>query len=135
MPKRKPKGDYEVGYGRPPRHTQFKRGRSGNPRGRPKGHQNIKTVLETLLNQKVTVTENGQAKRMTKRELMFAGAINRAAKGDPRALNTVVALMARLGLADTPVEQVEREPAPEDQAILDLFLQRQTPPTSDPEKE
>lgn len=133
MSKRKPSGEYEVGYGRPPQHSRFKPGQSGNPRGRPKGHQNIKTVLEALLDQKVTVTENGRPKRMTKRELMFAGAINRAAKGDPRALSTIVTLMARLGLADARIEPEAREPAPEDQAILNLFLQRQSPPTIDPE--
>lgn len=57
--------------------------------------------------------ENGQAKRMTKREVMFA-AINRAAKGDARALTTVFAMMARLGLADPQIELEAREPAPED---------------------
>ncbi len=37
--------DYEVGYGKPPRHTRFQPGRSGNPRGRPKDTKNLKTDL------------------------------------------------------------------------------------------
>jgi Family of unknown function (DUF5681) len=37
--------DYKVGYGRPPEHSRFKRGQSGNPRGRPRKHRNFRTVL------------------------------------------------------------------------------------------
>lgn len=132
MSKRKPSGEYEVGYGRPPQHSRFKPGQSGNPRGRPKGRQNLKTVLENILDQKVTVTENGRPKVMRKRELMLVSHVNKAVKGDVRALNSIIALMARTGLADVEVEQVEREPAPEDQAILELFLQSQFPSKLDP---
>jgi hypothetical protein len=59
---------------------------------------------------------------MTKRELMIVSAINKAIKGDPKSLNAVVALMARVGLTDVEVAEPEREPAPEDLKILDLFL-------------
>jgi Family of unknown function (DUF5681) len=38
-------GDYEVGYGKLPRHTRFVKGQSGNPRGRPPGAKNLKTML------------------------------------------------------------------------------------------
>jgi hypothetical protein len=135
MPKRKHPGEYEVGYGRPPQHSRFKPGQSGNPRGRPKGRQNLKTVLENILDQKVTVTENGRPKVMRKRELMLVAHVNKAVKGDVRALNSIIALMARTGLANVEVEQVEHEPAPEDQAILELFLQTQSPSIPDPELE
>src|SRR5260370_27753852 len=53
------KGDYAVGYGKPPRHTRFTRGQSGNPRGRAPGAKNMKTLLSEALNECVIVTENG----------------------------------------------------------------------------
>jgi hypothetical protein len=54
------KRDYEVGHGKPPRHTRFKKGQSGNPRGRPKGSKNLPTLLTEALNEPVVVAENGK---------------------------------------------------------------------------
>ena len=59
--------DYEVGYGKPPRHTRFKKGQSGNPRGRPSGSKNLKTLLNEALNERVVVTEEG-GRRNTSRK-------------------------------------------------------------------
>ena len=53
--------DYEVGYGKPPRHTRFVKGQSGNPRGRPPGAKNLKTLLNKALNELVVVTEQWRA--------------------------------------------------------------------------
>jgi hypothetical protein len=50
---------FEAGYGKPPRHTRFKKGQSGNPRGRPKGSKNLTTLLTEALNEPVIVAENG----------------------------------------------------------------------------
>ena len=52
--------DYEVGYGRPPKDKQFKKGQSGNPKGRPKGSRNFRTDLQEELQMQVQVTENGK---------------------------------------------------------------------------
>jgi hypothetical protein len=59
---------YPVGYKKPPRHTQFKPGMSGNAKGRPKGAKNFATVLEHELRARIEVTENGKRKRISKRE-------------------------------------------------------------------
>jgi hypothetical protein len=53
--------DHEIGYKKPPRHSQFKKGRSGNPKGRPKGTRNFKTDLREVLAAPVTIRQNGRA--------------------------------------------------------------------------
>ncbi len=73
---------YDVGYGKPPAHTQFKKGQSGNPRGRPKGTTNLATTLKRTLNEKVTITENGRQKAISKGEAAIKQLVNRAAQGE-----------------------------------------------------
>ena len=46
---------YEVGYGRPPVHTRFQPGVSGNPAGRAKGSKNSKTLFDSILNEQIPV--------------------------------------------------------------------------------
>jgi hypothetical protein len=62
------KRTYDVGYGKPPRHSRFKKGRSGNPHGRPQGSRNMSTLLDRALNEQVVVSENGKRKTITKRD-------------------------------------------------------------------
>jgi hypothetical protein len=49
-------GDSSIGYGRPPMHTRFKPGQSGNVKGRPRGSKNLTTTMTKELNQKVTIS-------------------------------------------------------------------------------
>ena len=63
-------GDYEVGYKRPPSHTRFEKGRSGNPRGRPKGTLNLATDLAEELGEMIEVRENGAVRRISKQRAM-----------------------------------------------------------------
>ena len=73
------RGDYEVGYGKPPRNAGFKKGQSGNPRGRPPGSENLTTLLNEALNEPVTITENGQRrKKPACRERATKGGATRA---------------------------------------------------------
>jgi hypothetical protein len=75
-----------VGYGRPPKHSQFAKGRSGNPNGRPKGVRNFATVIEAELNTKIPINENGKRKSISKREAVAKQLVNKAASGDTRAI-------------------------------------------------
>lgn len=86
MPKKR---DYEVGFGRPPAASKFKRGRSGNPKGRPKGAKNISTLIAKELNDRVTITENGKPRRLAKGQVAIRQLVNKAAAGDPKALQAV----------------------------------------------
>ena len=79
------KRDYEVGYGKPPRHTRFTKGRSGNPRGRAPGTKNLKTFLIDALNELVVVTENGGRRTISKGQAIIKQLVNQSAKGDWRA--------------------------------------------------
>lgn len=82
----KPYRPYEVGRGKPPKKTQFKKGQSGNPRGRRKGSKNFKSTLQTELKRQVTINEDGRRKRISKREAVAKQLVNKAVSGDPKAL-------------------------------------------------
>jgi len=79
------KGDYEVGYRKPPRHTRFNKGQSGNPKGRPGGAKNLSTLLSEALNEPVIVAENGGRRTISKRQAIIKQLVNQSAKGDWRA--------------------------------------------------
>lgn len=84
--------NYEVGFGRPPQHSRFKTGQSGNPKGRPRGSRNMKTMLRDQLDQKIQVTENGRTKTMSKREVSVRQLVDKAVKGDHKALTLLLKL-------------------------------------------
>ena len=101
-------GDYAVGYGRPPRHTRFVKGQSGNPRGRPPHSKNLSTLLNDTLNEPVTITEDGRRRKITKREAVIKQLVNKSASADARSLKILLDLMlnlearARASAAPTP---------------------------------
>ena len=82
--------DYDIGYGKPPKHSQFGKGHSGNPHGRPKGSINLSTLLNSTLNESVIVNENGKRKRITKREAILKQLVNKAASGDPKSIHMLL---------------------------------------------
>ena len=77
---------YETGYGKPPAHARFLKGRSGNPRGRPKGSRNLATILQRALDEPVVVTHNGKRRSISKLEAAVTQMVNKAATGDARNL-------------------------------------------------
>jgi hypothetical protein len=95
---------YEVGYGRPPRATQFKRGQSGNPKGRPKGSRNVSSELVDFFFGKVTVNDGGRSRRVTRLNAVLLTQWHRAVKGDERAARALVAFAQSRGLFDEPME-------------------------------
>ncbi len=113
---------YKVGYGRPPREHQFQPGQSGNQRGRPRGAGGFKADVEAALAAKLTLNEDGKKKQIT----VLAAALKRlvqnaVVKGDHRAIEKLLTMAQQMEAgAPTPAVEVE----PEDQALLDAYLQR-----------
>lgn len=87
---------YAVGWGKPPRHTQFKKGQSGNPKGRPPGSKNMNTLLAKALDEQVTARHKGKLKKFAMREAIPRQLVNKAASGDLRAIQLLFVLMPKV---------------------------------------
>jgi hypothetical protein len=75
--------DYDVGYGKPPKHSRFKKGVSGNPRGRVKrGDPAMRDILDRVLNAKIDFRERGKLKKASRKELNIRRLVVSAMKGD-----------------------------------------------------
>jgi hypothetical protein len=114
--------DYEVGYARPPIHTRFKPGQSGNPAGRPKGAQNFATEIAAELKEAILVKEGGVTKRLSKRRAMIKRQAERALQGDTRAFSCLVAMSP----GENPAEKLElpRDLEPRDRALIERYLSK-----------
>jgi Family of unknown function (DUF5681) len=86
-------GNERVGYGRPPLGTRFRPGQSGNSNGRPQGARNLSTIVAAALSERVTINENGRRRRITKLEAAVKQLVNRAATGEARATQLLLALV------------------------------------------
>jgi hypothetical protein len=113
--------DYAVGYQRPPKATQFTAGKSGNPKGRPKGSRPVGAVLQDIIQQKVSVTEKGRTRRIPVLEVMFRRLANDAMRSDKGAIKLLLSLADRY--AESPETALQlREMLAEDEAILAQYL-------------
>jgi hypothetical protein len=84
--------DDDIGYGKPPKDSRFKKGQSGNPKGRPKGAKNLKTVVNQELLATVVLKEGGKPKSISKIEGIVKSAVTNALLGDSKALAQVLNL-------------------------------------------
>ena len=115
--------DYEVGYGKPPKHTRFKPGASGNPKGRPKGTKNLATDLSEELTEKIVVNEGGRQLKISKQRAMIKSLLAKALKGDTRAATVLLKLLVDAEEA-TIKNEVAEMLSEDDQAILARFEER-----------
>ena len=111
---------YEIGYRRPPQSGRFKTGKSGNPKGRPKGSSNFITLLEQELAQPIVVNENGKKKTITRMQAMVKRMVAGAMQGDHKPLLMLVDILRRTGqLEETEIDNL----LPENyESILDSFV-------------
>ena len=113
--------DRDVGYGKPPKSSRFKKGQSGNSKGRPKGSRNFRTDFLEALKAPVRVTEDGKARTISTQEAVIARLREKALRGDVRALDRIIALALELGETaqdSTPMLAIE------DQEILKRYGDR-----------
>lgn len=112
--------NYEVGYARPPKKTQFKRGRSGNPKGRPKGAKNEATILRSIFNRQIESREGGRVRKISVLEGMLLKFTEDALKGNPKS---AAFLLNRYRLAEGTAPDTE-ENDQDDKQILDGLIER-----------
>jgi Family of unknown function (DUF5681) len=118
------KGDYEVGYGKPPQDTRFPKGQSGNPRGRPSGAKNLKTLLSEALNEPVIVTENGGRRKVTKRQAIITQLVNRSATADFRAIKILLDMLREIENQTEPAPPETSAFSEADEEVLDQLRAR-----------
>ena len=78
--------DYTIGFGKPPAWSRFKRGRSGNPKGRPKGRKNASTIFRNACNEKIKVKGPTGTEYITNFQAATIQLLNKAASGDLKAI-------------------------------------------------
>ena len=80
--RRQPGDPYDVGFAKPPKHTRFKKGRSGNPNGRPRKKPDLYLELAEVLHENVTVTVDGQREKVTVQRALLLRLRDQALKGE-----------------------------------------------------
>ena len=114
----------KVGRGRPPKSSQFKKGQSGNPAGRPKGSCNLRKLLGEEFTREITVSEGGKPIKLPAVRLVARMAINKAIQGDPKSAKMMLDLMLQLS-SNSDKETAETESTEDDNEIIKAFIARQ----------
>lgn len=121
--------DYEVGYRKPPKSGQFKKGQSGNPKGRPKGAKGVKASLRRELESKITILEDGRSVKLSKAEVIAKSLTADALKGDSKSRFEILRLDDELFDTDKPGSgnAAPAQPEPIDYEILRHFFHEPDP--------
>jgi hypothetical protein len=102
---------YTVGYKRPPQHTRFQPGVSGNPSGRRKGSKNIRTIFEQILREEISLRDGGVTKKITKAEAIVRALVHGAIKGESSSQQNLFRLAQQIGQfeeAPANLQRIER---------------------------
>ena len=130
MSRRKRGGDtpqtYDVGYGKPPTHTRFKTGVSGNPSGRKRGAITAQTIAQKILNGKIPIIEEGVKRSVSRVGVMLRSIANKAVKGDLKAAAFLMKFEeARLASPATATDSQNISAL--DEEIIAGFMRRREP--------
>jgi hypothetical protein len=110
---------YETGYRKPPRRTQFKKGKSGNPAGRPKRAPGLRDTLDQLLGKPLTVNTADGPRLVPTGQLLLQAGIKKALSGNVQAIKAIIELAERQGVGMTPET---RELESGDHEVLEQIL-------------
>lgn len=123
-------GSYEIGFGRPPQHTRFQKGRSGNPGGRPKGEKaasapQLYEIVQKVLGQKLTVTVNRRKIKMPALQFALSKILRKAAEdGDVRCMKVLIDLSERFPPTAEKMVRVDNSAIDELKRRLNLIADR-----------
>lgn len=115
------KKDYEIGFGKPPEASRFKKGKSGNPKGRPKGSKDFSSDLRDVLDAKVTVNENGKPRKVSSQKATLMRLREQALKGNARAMDRYIDL-AKEQSFEEGARQAERHLSATEDDIIERFV-------------
>ena len=117
-------GDYEVGYGKPPRHSRFVKGQSGNPRGRPPGAKNFTTLLNEALDEPVPVTDHDGRRKLSKRRAIITQLVNQSAKANLRAIKILLDFVRDIERQTEPISSETAQFSEADEKVLEQLKAR-----------
>jgi hypothetical protein len=125
VPEAQPEEPFAVGYKRPPRHSRFKPGQSGNPKGRPKGARSPRVLWNEMIEGTVVVNDGKRRRRVTKRELIYSTLLASAARGDAKAREQVLRQDERMLASAEPVDAAApaQDMEAADRAALERFVE------------
>jgi hypothetical protein len=112
-----------IGYGKPPKKSQYRPGQSGNPKGRPKGAKSLKSVLQKELTSKIEIKVQGKKTKATKLEAAIMKLVNDALSGNAKALSELLKLAAVHMPQDADGVSNTLPPSEEDQALLAAYVE------------
>lgn len=124
--------DEPVGYKRPPKQHQFQPGRSGNPRGRPKGAKGLRQILHGEFSQRMKITEGNKSLKVSKLQLIVKRELEKAMAGNQRAIEHVISLNIQMFGLGTDEPKEEEELTIGEQLYIEAILKR-VGPSSDEE--
>jgi hypothetical protein len=115
---------YAVGYGKPPIHTRFQRGQSGNPKGKKKGQKSLKAVVEKVFQEKVSIRTARGTRKVTKLDALVQKLMNDALTGDAKAVVHIVRLAKEAGLTQEAafIEAASQDLTEEDRLIMERYM-------------
>ena len=111
--------EYEIGYGKPPKSGQFKKGKSGNPKGKAKGVKNLKTVIEQEALAPITIQEGGKTQTITRMQALIKRMMAKGVGGDTKSAQVLIDLVQQYIPDPDPDASLDVPPTPQELEILE----------------